>query len=210
MQTDDDGNQNALAEISPAVIRALADAHDGIRQFLRRSLRNEDDADDVMQELYVRLLVRSSQLRQEESARAWLRRVLRSVLNDHFRREAARQRAEADFARKDAASPPPEEEIDTAACMCLHKVLPALKPEYAEILRRVDLAEESREAVAAALGLTMGNLTVRLHRARQALRRVLELTCETCPIHGYLDCGCEYSRKLRSVRRRSEGGAMEL
>ncbi|MDX3966892.1 MAG: sigma-70 family RNA polymerase sigma factor [Bradyrhizobium sp.] len=131
-------------------------------------------------------------------------------MNDHFRREAARQRAEADFARKDAATPPLEEEIDTAACMCLHKVLPALKPEYAEILRRVDLAEEPREAVAAALGLTIGNLTVRLHRARQALRRVLELTCETCPIHGYLDCGCEYSRKLRSVRRDTEGGAMEL
>ncbi|WP_413815267.1 sigma factor [Bradyrhizobium sp.] len=70
MQTDDDGNHDALAKISPAVVRALADAHDGIRRFLRRSLRNEDDADDVMQELYVRLLVRSSQLRQEESARA--------------------------------------------------------------------------------------------------------------------------------------------
>src|SRR3546814_19115504 len=93
--------------------------------------------------------------------------------------------------------------------MCLHKILPALKPEYAEILRRVDLAEEPREAIAAALGLTIGNLTVRLHRARQALRRVLELTCETCPIHGYLDCGCAYSRKLRSVRPGTEGGGME-
>src|SRR3546814_7996762 len=81
MQTDYDGNHDALAEISPAVVRALADAHDGIRQFLRHSLRNEDDADDVMQELYVRLLVRSSQLRQKESARAWLRCVLRRVLN---------------------------------------------------------------------------------------------------------------------------------
>src|SRR3546814_4227986 len=95
-------------------------------------------------------------------SRSWLRLVLRSVLNDHFRREAARQRAEADFARKDAAIPPPEEKIDTAACMCLHKILPALKPEYAEILRRVDLAEEPREAIAAALGLTIGNLTGRL------------------------------------------------
>jgi hypothetical protein len=89
-------------------------------------------------------------------------------------------------------------------------VLPALKPEYAEVLRRVDLAEEARETAAAALGITIGNLTVRLHRARQALRRVLELTCETCPIHGYLDCGCEYTRRLRSVRARTTRGAADL
>lgn len=210
MQTDDDGKQDVFAEMTPAVVRALAEAHDGIRQFLRRSLRSEQDADDVMQKFYLRVLVRSSQLRREESVRAWLRLVLRSVLTDHYRREAARQRAEADFARKEAATPPPEQEIDTAACMCLHKVLPALKPDYAEVLRRVDLAEEPREAVAAALGVTLGNLTVRLHRARRALWRVLEITCETCPVHGYLDCGCDYSRRLRSGRLNTEGGAMEL
>jgi len=207
MPAEKDEREEALAEISPAISRSLAEAHDSIRQFLRRSLGNEEDVDDVMQEFYVRILIRSSQLKREQSARVWLRRVLRSVLYDHLRRQAARRRAEADFARKEAAIPPPEADIDTAACMCLHKVLPALKPGYAEILRRVDLAEEPRDAVAAALGLTESNLAVRLHRARRALRRILELTCETCPIHGYLDCGCEYTRRLRSLRLQ---GAMEL
>jgi len=92
------------------------------------------------------------------------------------------------------------DDIETFVCMCLYKLLPLLKPEYADILRRVDLENEPREAVAAAMGLTLGNLTVRLHRARQALRRALQLTCETCPIHGYIDCGCEYTKRLRSGR----------
>lgn len=201
----DDTDGDVLATINPAVVRALADAHDSIRSFLRRSLRSEEDADDVMQDFYLRFFARASQVRHEESARAWLRRVLMSVLNDYFRRESARQRAEADFARKEAAMPPPEQEADAAACLCLYKVLPALKAEYAEILQRVDLADEPREAVAASLGLTAGNLAVRLHRARAALRRVLQLTCETCPIHGYLDCGCDYSRKLTSARRNTAG-----
>jgi RNA polymerase sigma factor (sigma-70 family) len=210
MDPDDTTNNGALAETNPTIIRALAEAHGDIRHFLRRSLRDDEEADDVMQDFYARVLSRSTQLRTEESARVWLRRVLRSVLNDHFRRRAARRRAEADLARKEAATPPAEAELDTVACMCLYKVLPALKPEYAEVLRRVDLAEEARETAAAALGITIGNLTVRLHRARQALRRVLELTCETCPIHGYLDCGCEYTRRLRSARARTTRGAADL
>lgn len=151
MGNDDTEKDDTLADINPAIVRSLAEAHDSIRQFLRRALR--DDAE--------------------------------------------------------AAIPPTEADFDTVACLCLYKVLPALKPEYAEVLRRVDLAEESREAVATVLGLTAGNLTVRLHRAHRALQRVLELTCETCPIHGYLDCGCEYTRKLGSVRlhatRRTSG-----
>lgn len=199
--------QAALAQFTPAVVRSLAEAHADIRQFLRRTLQNEADADDVMQDFYARVLLRSSQLKREGSARAWLRRVLRSTLNDHLRRQAARRRAEADFARKEAALPPVEAELDSVACLCLHKVLPALKPEYADVLREVDLQERSREAVAAALGLTPGNLAVRLHRARRALRHVLELTCETCPIHGYLDCGCEYTKRLRLARRPERGTA---
>jgi RNA polymerase sigma-70 factor (ECF subfamily) len=76
-------------------------------------------------------------------------------------------------------------------------LLQTLKPDYADVLRRVDLLEQSRGEVAATLGITVNNLTIRLYRARQALRRALALTCETCPIHGYLDCGCAYTKQVR-------------
>ena len=201
MQTDgDNGSRAPLEEMSPAIAQALAEAHAGFRQFVRRTLRTEVETDDVMQDFYMRVFARASQLRREESVRAWLRRVLRNVLNDHLRRQAARRRAEADFARKEAATPIVEEEVDNVVCMCLYTILPALRPEYAEVVRRVDLEDEPREAVAEALGISLGNVKVRLHRARRALRRLLELTCETCPIHGFLNCGCEYVRKLRSGR----------
>ncbi|MFH1340619.1 MAG: sigma-70 family RNA polymerase sigma factor [Pseudomonadota bacterium] len=200
MPTDEQETDPAVAELTPTAIRALADIHDTFLQFLRRNLRNESDAEEAMQQFYLRVVVHASQLRKEESVLAWLRRLLQSALSDYRRRAAARERAEADFARKDEATPPSTDDLETFVCMCLYKLLPLLKPEYTEILRRVDLENEPREAVAAALGLALGNLTVRLHRARQALRRALQLTCETCPIHGYLDCGCEYMKRLRSGR----------
>lgn len=77
-----------------------------------------------------------------------------------------------------------------AVCECLHTLLPTLKPEYAEILRRADLEEEPLAAVASSLGITLNNATVRLHRARQALKRQLERSCGTCAVHGCLDCDC--------------------
>lgn len=197
-------------ELTPAAVRTLAEVHDTFFQFLKRNLRGESDAEEVMQQFYLRVVLHASQLRNEESVLGWLRRVLRSALIDYHRREAARGRAEADFARKEAAMPPAMEDLDAFVCMCLHRLLPLLKPEYAELLRRLDLESEPKETVAAGLRLTPGNVTVRLHRARQALRRALQLTCETCPIHGYLDCGCQYMKRLRSRHLPDEEGPKSI
>src|SRR3972149_5164580 len=207
MSMDDHEADETLVDLTTAAIRTLAEVHNTFLQFLRRKLRNEDDAEEVMQQVYLRVVVHASHLRKEDSVVIWLRRVLQSALIDYRRRAVARGRAEADFARKEAATPAQVDELDAFVCMCLYKLLPLLKPEYAELLRRADLENEPREAIAAILGLTLGNLTVRLHRARQALRRALQLSCETCPIHGYLDCGCEYSKQVRAGHHPDQAGS---
>jgi RNA polymerase sigma factor (sigma-70 family) len=198
MSIDEQETDKEPHELPPAVIRVLAEVHEKFLQFLRRRLRNDSEAEEVMQQFYLRVVVNASQLRKQESVRIWLRRVLESAFSDYRRRAAVRGRAEADFARKEAATPPSVDDLDAFICMCLYDLLPLLKPEYADVLRRAELKNEPQEAIAAALGLTPGNLAVRLHRARQALRRALQLSCKTCPIHGYLDCGCEYTKRLRS------------
>lgn len=195
------GPPDGLRPLSPALVAILAEVHGDFLRFLKRALGNAADAEDVMQEFYLRVLVRSADLRRQTSARIWLRRVLMSVLSDYRRRAARRRRVEADFARKEAAVPPTEEDLDAFICMCLHKLLPVLKPEYAEVLRLVDLEEIPRPAVAGRLGLSLNAVTVRLHRARQAMRQALELTCETCPVHGYLDCGCDYTKRRQPAQR---------
>ena len=207
---DEHEADEALHTLTPAVVRTLAEVHDTFLHFLRRKLRNDSDAEEVMQQFYLRVVVHASQLRKEESVRFWLRRVLQSALSDYRRRAVVRGRAEADFARREAATPVPVDDVEAFVCMCVYKLLPLLKPDYAEVLRRADLENESREAITADLGLTLSNLTVRLHRARQALRRALQLSCETCPIHGYLDCGCEYSKRLRSGKIRHERAARSI
>ena len=92
-----------------------------------------------------------------------------------------------------------EADADQAVCLCLYRLLPTLRPEYAEMIRRVDLEEELRSVAAADLGMTSNNLSVRLYRARQALRRGLEELCLTCPEHGFLDCGCEHAAAMRKL-----------
>jgi len=204
MREKADGPLNGLRPLSPELIAILAEVHRHFLQFLKRALGNTADAEDVMQQFYLRVLLKSADLRRQTSTRIWLRRVLMSVLRDYQRRAVRRRRAEADFARKEAALPPTGEDLDAFVCVCLHKLLPVLKPEYAEVLRLVDLEQIPRAAVAGRLGLSLNAMTVRLHRARYAMRQALELTCETCPVHGYLDCGCNYTKRRHPNQTQTE------
>lgn len=184
----------------PVVDAALTANHREFRHFLIRRLGNIDDAEDVLQQFYLRALSSAGSLRKGESVVAWLYRLLHSALTDYTRREALRRPREAAYAQHvtfTCEAP----ELHAAVCTCLYTLLPTLQPAYADLLWRVDLLGEPRRQVATDLGLTVNNLTVRLYRARQSLKRALLLSCQTCPEHGFLQCEC-----VLPLRRWGTGG----
>lgn len=213
IMTDKDGEDGVITgtTVKPAaaaVRQALVDGHRRILAFLRRRLGSAEDGEEVLQDFMLRAIERSDDLRDVESVRGWLARILATTVADHQRRAARRRRQAATAASiTEPASIEPDQEIDEAVCDCLYALLPTLRPDYAEVIRRVDLLGEARDQVAASLGVTMNNLAVRLHRARQALRKRLREMCLTCPVHGFLNCGCKAAerarRRLRAAPRAS-------
>jgi RNA polymerase sigma factor (sigma-70 family) len=188
-----------LRSIDADVRQALAESHHALLRFLTRRLGSPEEAEEVLSTFYVRSLSRASDIRNLQSLRGWLRRVLETTIADYYRKRAAFRKAEVELDEARTASRSDTEGSDRTICTCFYKLLPTLKPEYAEVIRRVDLQKKSREKVATSLGTTVNNLTVRLHRARSALRRRLEQTCLTCPIHGFFDCCCDYARRMGKV-----------
>jgi RNA polymerase sigma-70 factor (ECF subfamily) len=79
----------------------------------------------------------------------------------------------------------------------MREVLPTLKPEYAEIVRLIDLEERSVNEVARQAGITPNNAAVRLHRGRKALGQGLRRSCGACAEQGCLDCSCKRSSRGR-------------
>lgn len=175
---------------APAVVSALVENHRRFLAFLERRVSSRADAEEILQAAFVRGLERAGEIRDEERAVPWFYRLLRNALVDHWRARGAEAKASEALARElgDAREPAPE--IAPELCHCFEPLLAALRPDYAGILRRVDLEGARTVDYAAAEGLTANNAMVRLHRARRALRAQLTLACGTCADHGCLDCGC--------------------
>ncbi len=188
--------QSALRPSDAAVRCAITESRRDILAYLVRRLGSPEAAADVLQAFALRALQRSSDLCDVQRVRGWLSRVLATTIAD-YQRTAMRtmwREIAMDEVDQNSGAFAVTQDDDAAVCNCLHKILPTLKPEYAEIVWRADLLGEPRDRIAATLGMTANNVTVRLHRGRQALRKRLEETCLTCPEHGFLDCRCEPAR----------------
>ncbi|MBL9083492.1 MAG: sigma-70 family RNA polymerase sigma factor [Planctomycetales bacterium] len=180
---------NTPESASPAVVEVLVHNHRRFLDFLRSRVSNVEDAEEILQAAFVKAVEKSQDLRDEESAMAWFYRLLRNALIDFYRRRDTARKAfhsaAEDFSEVD------EQELQRTVCQCVAELIPTLKPEYADLLRRVDVEGEAVPAAAAALGIQSNNAGVRLHRARIALKARLEQSCGTCATHGCLDCSCQ-------------------
>jgi DNA-directed RNA polymerase specialized sigma24 family protein len=96
----------------------------------------------------------------------------------------------AAFTQELAAAAQPGEDPHREICACVGRLASTLKPEYAEILRAVDVEDTPVKAFAEAGGLTASNAGVRLFRAREALRKQVTASCGTCAEPGCVDCSC--------------------
>jgi RNA polymerase sigma-70 factor (ECF subfamily) len=184
---------------SPDMLRLLVDNHARFLGFLERRVGSRDEAEDILQEAFVRSIGRTDTLQSPESATAWFYRVLRNAIIDRHRREGTRSRVFLRLAAEvEHEAALPDEELEAAVCACITALVDTLKPEYGAALRRVDLDGVSVRGFAEEAGITPGNAGVRLHRAREALRRQVARSCGTCLVHGCFDCSCGGS---------AEGGA---
>jgi RNA polymerase sigma-70 factor (ECF subfamily) len=179
-----------LDRSSDDTLRVLLDNHTRFLAFVERRVGSREDAEDILQEAFVRSLDRASSLRDSSSATAWFYRVLRNALTDYYRRQDSRGRAISRLAAETDPATDLDAELEAAVCACILSLVDTIKPEYGGAIRRVDLDGVSVRDYAEEAGITPSNAGVRLHRAREALRKQVARTCGTCLKHECLDCTC--------------------
>jgi RNA polymerase sigma-70 factor (ECF subfamily) len=178
--------QSALGDLIGTLVRR----RDELRTTLRKNRIAETDADDALQELCLRVLSGRHALRDPAKAFGWLRAALRNLMIDGYRARAARGAAEGVFAAVRGVECDSAEISRFVYCNCLDAALQELDPCHAQVVARIDLAREPRADVAAGLGITRGNLRVRMLRARRLLREAVERQCRKCPVFDGRPCAC--------------------
>ncbi|WP_433335420.1 RNA polymerase sigma factor [Spirillospora sp. CA-294931] len=156
----------------PESIAALVSgSHPHVRRFARSLCATPEDAEDAAQEALIILYRKIGMLRASGALASWMFRIVR---NECLRRTRLLLRAPAPVA--DAPLPSAEDQaLLRLEAGRVAAAIAALPDDQRRVLIMRDVQGYSGRLVASALGLSTAAMKSRLHRARAALHRSLEV-----------------------------------
>ncbi len=150
------GNADALALL-------YADYREPVWRLCRRLLLSEADAQDVLQTTFVKAFAGLPGFRGDASVKTWLLRIAVNEANTILRRREAVPITE---------ETPEPTTVGDAERVAVRSLVDALKPEFRTVIVLRFWEELSYEEIATVLNLPLPGVKMRLHRAKEAFRKM--------------------------------------
>ncbi|MFN7982575.1 MAG: sigma-70 family RNA polymerase sigma factor [Vicinamibacterales bacterium] len=171
LQMKVDAAAQAIAESSPVLLtedefRALyARVGEPLRAYVARTLGNPAHADDIVQETFLRLLIKPVPTREADELRAYAFRIASNLVVDHWR--AHKREAPVDVPERSAQAG------NYALRLDVGRIFARLKPRERQLVWLAHVNGADHREIAATLGLRAGSIRVLLSRARKRLAQML-------------------------------------
>jgi RNA polymerase sigma-70 factor (ECF subfamily) len=205
MDVVDDGAMTARRSSSD-LERGLDDAWAAtsrqLRDFIARRVEDPATADDITQDVLIRVYRARGDFARIASMPAWLHRIARNAIIDHYRTRRAHRPLPTDDALDHAVDQREElgpNQATRELARCLRPLIDQLPDKYRQAVTLVDLDGRTQVATAQELGLSLSGTKSRVQRGRRQLRQLLAACCavatdRTGAVSGYTahpDGGCE-------------------
>ena len=153
---------------------------DQLYNFAHWLTQNRDEAEDLVQETYVKALKGFSSFQLGTNFRAWIYRILRNTFLTSRKGLKVTMTVPLDFDQQEEA-PEPAIEYDTPETLLLarssheslQRAIDELPLYFREILLLCEVEEMSYQEIADTLAVPIGTVMSRLSRARRTLRNQL-------------------------------------
>ncbi len=209
-----------VAALSEERIPALQTIYDGYHDKVlayASKLIGRDEADDVAQDVFIRVGHSLESLRDPSKLTSWIYSITLNAVRDLARRRAAAgqhlasrpspessdDREDEEVARiPDSLSRTAEEDaMRNQMVACYLDYVEALRANYYDVYVLADLEELTNDEIARRLSLTLGTVKIRLHRARAMIQQQLRRDCQCF----YSDRGELMARPKAGVQLRRSG-----
>ncbi len=150
-----------------------------LRGFLARRVPPGVDADDLVQDVFLRVIRNLHSLRSTERPEAWLFEIARNALRDalrvRLRRDARTDALEIDVpAEADASA---ERAAEAELAPCLTAMVDRLAEPYRTAIVLTSLEGVTQAEAARRVGISISGMKSRVQRAREQLRQMLVACC---------------------------------
>lgn len=162
------------------------DIHAGLRAFIAKRVVGEDEVDDVVQDVWLKMQRGLDGLKDQNRLISWIYQIARHAIIDHYRVPDRRREMPAGLAadlevyQSSSSMQTASEDsgqLRTELAGCLRPMIEQLSEDYRQAVTLVDLEGLTQQAAAVQLGLSLSGMKSRVQRGRRQLKRMLEACC---------------------------------
>lgn len=159
---------------APCLMSAWSAYETELLGYLRHRVGHVEDAEEVLQEVFIKAMRQGEHFCGVDNPRAWLFQVARNALADRLRVSREHVLLPDDLVAPRQDEPLPVDDLS----QCLPRVLAELAEADRQAITFCDIAGRSQQALADLLGLSLSGAKSRLQRARRHLRQKMETGCQ--------------------------------
>ena len=148
--------------------------HAQLRAFIGARVGDSADADDILQNVFVKIHTHIHTLRKQDRLATWVYQITRNAIIDSYRARHPHQSMPADLGAWDA---PQESDPATQIGEYLRILVNGLAPKYRTAIILAEYNGLTSEELGRRLGLSVSGAKSRLQRARSQLRKQLLDCC---------------------------------
>ncbi|HWD23241.1 MAG TPA: sigma-70 family RNA polymerase sigma factor [Burkholderiales bacterium] len=177
------GSMKGMCAATPDFQVIHADFRPRVLRYLSR-LAGEAEAEDLTQSVMLKVSEGLRQFRGDSSVSTWIYRIATNAALDRLRHKTIQATDEAVF-DSDEGDVPPEAQIESVEASavreemssCIREFIERLPENYKTVMLLSELEGFKNSEIASILGITLDAVKIRLHRAREKLRKDLEDGC---------------------------------
>ena len=147
-----------------------------LRGFIFGQVRSETVADDILQEVFVKIINNIDKLKDKTKLRAWLYQITRNTIIDHYRYNKAEVTI-PNILEDVADEPEIESQFSAELGPCIKALIERLPDKYKAAVELTEFEGLTQKEMGDRLGLSLAGAKSRVQRAREKLRKLLFECC---------------------------------
>jgi RNA polymerase sigma-70 factor (ECF subfamily) len=146
-----------------------------LRGFIRRRVKDDHVADDLLQEAFLKIHNGIGSLKDDQRLTAWLYRIARNTITDHFRKHPFEELNTSNVEDRTK-----EVDVDSSKKLatCLNQMVTELPRKYRQAIELAELQGTTQRQMAGQLGLSVSGAKSRVQRGREQLKQMLVACCD--------------------------------
>lgn len=151
--------------------------HSSLLSFIRSKIKLKEDAEDILQNVFVKISANIEKLADKEKLQSWIYAITRNAIMDYYRANSNTNRVSVDEVLEDSLSEQETFDSTKGLDQCMSSMISLLPEEYRNIIIDSEIKGIKQKDLAEKYGMAYPSMRSRVQRGRERLKQLFYNCC---------------------------------